>query len=335
MDLATVIIQAKLANRSPSKKRESIYDIITALELIFITFFGIILRMIQFLTGKNRSKFLFALFAAGIVGVSFSASAQDSDPSGGICLEKSTQESCAGLPECEWTSNRCQVNCGFYYPSDATARRKCRSAARKDSKAESECADIENETNEATCRQAVAENNSDLCENLPSGDKDNCRDAVRKSGKADGKFGDASAIDEDFNPFPAYSGPVFEGPGLRAGARIAKTKIDNTISKERSLKQLIIYWMNFALSLTAVLAVIALVWAGILYITDLGDGSNQQKAKKVIQYVLIGIIVILGSYGLVNSLIQARFGSDTNTQPNSISVEPSAPQTIVSFEALS
>lgn len=122
--------------------------------------------------------------------------------------------------------------------------------------------------------------------------------------------GDEIFFEEEYSEFGAYTGPVFGGPGLRAGARIAKQKLDNTISKERSLKKLIIYWTNFALSVTSIIAVIALVYAGILYITDMGDGSNSEKAKKIILYVGIGIIVILGSYAVVNTVMKARFGNE-------------------------
>lgn len=113
----------------------------------------------------------------------------------------------------------------------------------------------------------------------------------------------------EFNAFDTYKGPVFYGPGLRAGARIAKSKLDNTISKERSLQNLILGWTKFALSMTATLAVVALIYAGVLYVTDFGQGSNKEKAQKIIQYVATGIIVILGSYAMVNTLMKARFGN--------------------------
>lgn len=127
-------------------------------------------------------------------------------------------------------------------------------------------------------------------------------------------YGTDASLD-NFEMFKPYSGPTFNGPGLRAGARIAKVKLDNTISKERSLKNLIIKWSQFALSITATLAVIALIYAGILYITDMGNGSNQEKAKKILIYVAVGIIVIMGSYAIVNTLMKARFGAQVGFEP--------------------
>ncbi len=104
-----------------------------------------------------------------------------------------------------------------------------------------------------------------------------------------------------------YPGATFSGGGLKAGAIVAHKHLTKSISHETSLKTLILSWTRFVLELVAILAVIAVVWAGILYITDLGDGSNQEKAKKILMFVAIGILVILGSYAIVNTLMTADF----------------------------
>ena len=107
-----------------------------------------------------------------------------------------------------------------------------------------------------------------------------------------------------------YTGAVFSGSGLRGGALEAHKKLTKSISHESDLKVLILGWMTFALELTAVIAVVAIVWAGILYVTDMGDGSNQEKAKKIIMWVVIGILVILGSYAIVNTIMKADLGDE-------------------------
>ncbi|PID70433.1 hypothetical protein CSB37_01960 [bacterium DOLZORAL124_38_8] len=114
--------------------------------------------------------------------------------------------------------------------------------------------------------------------------------------------------DDEDSPFGVYEGPSFSGPGLKAGSRIAKSKIDNTISKETSIKKLAIGWVNFALSLVAILAVIAIIYAGILYVTSMGDDGNKDKAKDIILYVAAGILLIFGSYAIVKALLSASGG---------------------------
>ena len=106
-----------------------------------------------------------------------------------------------------------------------------------------------------------------------------------------------------------YSGPVFGGGGLRSGAILAHENLTKSISHETDLKALILGWTKFVLELVAILAVLAVVWAGILYITDMGDGGNQEKAKKILIWVAVGILVILGSYAIVNALMKADLGS--------------------------
>ena len=111
------------------------------------------------------------------------------------------------------------------------------------------------------------------------------------------------------NVAEVYSGPVFSGGGLRSGAILAHENLTKSISHETDLKALVLGWTKFVLELVAIIAVLAVVWAGILYITDMGDGGNQEKAKKILIWVAVGILVILGSYAIVNALMTADLGS--------------------------
>ncbi len=105
------------------------------------------------------------------------------------------------------------------------------------------------------------------------------------------------------------SDPVFDGPGIKKGAKIVKCNLDRGVSKEKDLNKLIIAWMKFFLSVVAVVSVVAIVWAGFLYITAGGDDAQHEKAKKIIIWVALGIILIFGSYAIVNTVMQARFGA--------------------------
>jgi len=105
--------------------------------------------------------------------------------------------------------------------------------------------------------------------------------------------------------FAPYTGPVFDGPGLKQGADIARNRLDHSISHEKDLKILAIGWSKFFLSLAAIVAVIALIYAGILFLTDFGSGTGSEKAKKIILWVVVGILLILGSYAIVNTVMKA------------------------------
>lgn len=119
-------------------------------------------------------------------------------------------------------------------------------------------------------------------------------------------------IDLDFQ-FGEHK-PVFDGPGLKKGARMVRCQLDQNVSKEKDLPTLIIGWIRFFLSLTAVLAVAAFVFAGFTYVTAMGDDSRVETAKNIILYTVLGILLILGAYGIVNTLMKARFGAEESAQ---------------------
>jgi len=103
--------------------------------------------------------------------------------------------------------------------------------------------------------------------------------------------------------------PVFcGGVGLKGGADEVKNKLRG-ISKESDAKKLIVGWTNFLFSVAAVLAVVALIWAGILYVTAFGEDSRMETAKKIIFWDALGIILILSAYALVATLMKANFGA--------------------------
>lgn len=60
----------------------------------------------------------------------------------------------------------------------------------------------------------------------------------------------------------------------------------------------IIAVLRVATYLIAALALAALVWGAIMYITSMGDEGKADTAKKVILYAIIGLIV-LGAAGMV------------------------------------
>ena len=69
------------------------------------------------------------------------------------------------------------------------------------------------------------------------------------------------------------------------------------------MRKLIIDWTNFILPFAAIVAVIALVWAGFIYITAMEDEGRIDTAKNIIKWVVIGILLTGGAYAIVATLI--------------------------------
>lgn len=92
---------------------------------------------------------------------------------------------------------------------------------------------------------------------------------------------------------------TFSG-GIDAVRKLADT---NKLSPAKSTKEILQTITKWLLSLIGTIAVISLLYGGYLYITSQGDEDNVTKAKHIILYSVIGIIVIGLSAIIVNVAI--------------------------------
>lgn len=57
--------------------------------------------------------------------------------------------------------------------------------------------------------------------------------------------------------------------------------------------------LNVLLLLAGILAVLYLIWAGIMYITSAGDAERAKKGKAGIINAIIGIVIIVAAYAII------------------------------------
>lgn len=86
---------------------------------------------------------------------------------------------------------------------------------------------------------------------------------------------------------------------------------DPTLTENKSAREFIQTIVNYALSFLGLIAVVIVIYGGVLYVLSRGDEEMTGKGKKAISYAAIGIIIILGSYALVNTLLRAGGGDTT------------------------
>ncbi|MGE5309896.1 MAG: hypothetical protein ACM3JF_02335 [Sphaerimonospora mesophila] len=70
--------------------------------------------------------------------------------------------------------------------------------------------------------------------------------------------------------------------------------------------------INLMLFIVGVLAVIMLIWGGIRYVISGGDATKVKDAKNTILYAIVGLIVAILGYAIVNwviSVVGAGSGS--------------------------
>ena len=63
--------------------------------------------------------------------------------------------------------------------------------------------------------------------------------------------------------------------------------------------------LNWILGFVGIIAVIMFIYAGFLYLTAGGNDENTGKAKKIMLYTIIGIILIFIAYTIVMALTGA------------------------------
>lgn len=68
-------------------------------------------------------------------------------------------------------------------------------------------------------------------------------------------------------------------------------------------QSVIVSVVNWALWFVGILAVIMLIWGGIRYATSAGDSNKVTAAKNTILYAIIGLVVALFAYAIVNFLV--------------------------------
>ena len=80
------------------------------------------------------------------------------------------------------------------------------------------------------------------------------------------------------------------------------------ISKERDLRTLIIGFTNFVLPYVSVLSIFAIVAGGFFYLLSFANDELHTKAKTILTYVMVGIVLILTAVTIVNTLLSAGGG---------------------------
>lgn len=74
---------------------------------------------------------------------------------------------------------------------------------------------------------------------------------------------------------------------------------DNTASPESLVKQ----FVNIFLFAVGALSVIMLIWGGIRYTTSAGDSNKVQAAKNTVLYAIVGLVIAILAYAIVNMVI--------------------------------
>ncbi len=88
---------------------------------------------------------------------------------------------------------------------------------------------------------------------------------------------------------------------------------DQSLTTSSDLREFIIRIVNYALGFLGLLAVIIVIYGGILYVTSAGDEEKTTTGRKAILYAVIGLLIVAGAFAFVNTIIGGATGTRQNT----------------------
>ena len=120
-----------------------------------------------------------------------------------------------------------------------------------------------------------------------------------------GDFGSFLDCDNHFSSFTDFDG------GLTAPDDAG---FDPSLTQAGDARTFVKNVANFVLSFLGLIAVLIIIYSGFLYVTARGEQDQMDKGKKGIVSAVIGIVIILSSFAIVNTLIQAPSGNGRDIQ---------------------
>jgi len=92
-------------------------------------------------------------------------------------------------------------------------------------------------------------------------------------------------------------------PETAAGTGVAKSSLEGSgITHTDDFGDFVIKLVNFSLPYLTLAAFVGYVIAGFMYVTALGNDEQLQKAKKILVWSSIGLILVILSYAITNLL---------------------------------
>jgi len=99
------------------------------------------------------------------------------------------------------------------------------------------------------------------------------------------------------------------GSGGAAATQRAKTGVDNVNpGAETDLNGMISTILNVVFGVVGIVAVIMIIIGGVNYTMSQGDSQKIQKAKNTIMYGIIGLVVVLLAFAIVNFVLNGLLG---------------------------
>jgi hypothetical protein len=122
---------------------------------------------------------------------------------------------------------------------------------------------------------------------------------------------DISNFDDLYDNIQEGGGRLPSGSFTLPAASEFATHQGDIADNPTSARGFILNILNFFLSFLGLVGVAVVIYGGYLYVTAQGEDGQIEKSKKILIYAVIGILVVLSAFALVNTVItQAPIGGD-------------------------
>lgn len=109
--------------------------------------------------------------------------------------------------------------------------------------------------------------------------------------------------------------------GTALSGSSASTLAECNIENDNSLIPTILRIIQVTIGVLALVAVVVIVLSGVQYTTSAGDPGKVKKAKDSILYGIIGLVIAILAFSIVNFVLSSLTKTDPVTKPNT-TVEP-------------
>ncbi len=99
------------------------------------------------------------------------------------------------------------------------------------------------------------------------------------------------------------------GDGAAATGRAQEGVRDVNPGAAVNLNEMIKVILNTVFGVVGIVAVVMIVIGGVNYTTSQGDSQKVQKAKNTIMYGIIGLIIVLLAFAIVNFVLNGLMGA--------------------------
>ena len=105
--------------------------------------------------------------------------------------------------------------------------------------------------------------------------------------------------------FAAWTDPIVNC----SGALDSKTQTACTVCDIAKTAQNV---LNTAIYVAVFLSAVLFAWAGIIYVTNIANHGEISKAKNIFANVIIGLVIVLASWLVIDTLMKTLVDSDVS-----------------------